>query len=114
MAVFRYKCEALLKIIPDLQCYECFSVPGPGNGQKSRYFCLNSYESHALCNDHRDECPCGFEVGREPSPMVAKLLQDFPWMCQNYRFGCREILEAVEDLEHHQEECNYRIGKFNF
>ena len=106
MAVFRSKCEALLKIIPDLQCRKCKDVPGPRNNQKHRYFCV---ESHALCHKHRDECRCGYPALGEPSPLVANLLQNFPWMCQNYKYGCREILEAVEDLEHHQEECNYRI-----
>merc|ERR1712168_477484 len=60
---------------------------------------------------HADLCPCGFPVGGEPSPLVANLLQNFPWMCQNYTSGCREILEAIEDLEHHQEECNFRVVK---
>ena len=108
MAVFRSKCEALLKIIPDLQCHVCRAVPGPRNNQKHRYFCSNISESHALCHRHADLCPCGFPVGGEPSPLVANLLQNFPWMCQNYTNGCREILEAVEDLEHHQGECNFR------
>jgi len=47
-------------------------------------------------------------VGKCPSPMISKLLGGLPWICKNYRYGCREIKIAVEDLEYHQRNCIYR------
>ena len=46
---------------------------------------------------------------RCPSPIIAKLLQHLPWMCQNYKTGCREISMNVEELEHHHGKCIYRL-----
>ena len=48
-------------------------------------------------------CPCGSKVGKSPSPFIARVLQDLdlPWMCQNYKYGCREIKINSEDLEYH-------------
>ena len=49
-----------------------------------------------------------FKVGKSPSPFIANVLQDLPWMCQNYKTGCREIKMNGEDLEHHEGKCIYR------
>merc|ERR1712080_32173 len=51
----------------------------------------------------------GSLVGKKPSPLIAKLLQDLPWMCQNYEKGCREIKVDAEELEHHQGKCIFRL-----
>ena len=104
MAVFNYKCELLLKHLPSLQCHKCKNIPGPN--RTNRYFCIK--ESHALCELHRFRCLCGSLVGEKPSPAIGKLLQDLPWMCQNYSKGCREIKTDVEELEHHQVKCIFR------
>jgi len=109
MAVYRYKCDLLLKHIPDLQCHKCKDVPGPNFlnvDRKSRYFCID--KSHALCENDKTKCPCGSVVGKIPSLIVTKLLQDLPWMCQNYKNGCREINKDIEELEHHHENCIFR------
>ena len=106
MAVFLSKCKQLRKLIPELQCHKCSNVPGPNWKQKNRYSCIDS--SHTLCEKHKIKCPCGSLVGKNPSPVIAKLLQDLPWMCQNYKNGCREIEMNVVDLNHHQEKCIYR------
>ena len=106
MAVFLSKCEELLKLIPDLQCYKCKNVPGPNGTQTNRYSCFDS--SHTLCEEHKTECLCRSKVGKSPSPIIANLLQNLPWMCQNYKNGCREIKMNVEDLGHHQGKCIYR------
>ena len=98
--------ELLLGLIPNLQCHECKDVPGPNGNQKNRYSCFD--ESHTLCEEHKHECPCGSKVGKTPSPVIAKFLQNLPWMCQNYKTGCRESKVNVEDLEHHQQKCIYR------
>ena len=102
------KSKELLRLIPDLQCHNCKSVPGPNENQKNRYSCLNANGSHILCEEHKTKCLCGSKVGKSPSPFIAKFLQDLPWMCQNYKTGCREIKMNVEDLEHHQGNCIYR------
>ena len=47
-------------------------------------------------------------VGKNPSPIIAKLLQDLPWMCQNYKRGCREIKITISGLEFHQRQCIFR------
>ena len=106
MAVFLSKCEELLRLIPDLQCHKCKNVPGPNGTQKNRYSCTNS--AHTLCEEHKTICLCGSKVGKSPSPVIANLLQNLPWMCQNYRNGCREIKMNVEDLDQHQDQCIYR------
>lgn len=106
MAEFQIKSKQLLKLLPELQCRECKDVPGPEGTKKNRYYCMD--ESHALCEKHKTRCPCGSLVGKKPSPTIAKLLQDLPWMCQNYENGCREIKMDGEELEHHQGECIFR------
>ena len=65
-------------------------------------------ESHYLCEKDKALCPCGSNVGKSPSPLVAKLLQDLPWMCNNFKSGCREIKEKTEELEKHQRNCIFR------
>ena len=106
MAVFLSKCKQLQKLMPELQCHMCSNVPGPNGKQKNRYSCIDS--SHTLCENHKFKCPCGSWVGKSPSPVIAKLLQNLPWMCQNYKNGCRQIEMNVVDLDHHQRECAYR------
>ena len=106
MAGFLSKHEELLRLTPDLQCHKCKNVPGPNGNQRNRYSCTNG--AHTLCEDHKAKCPCGSTVGKSPSPVIAKLLQNLPWMCQNYKTGCREIKMNGEDLEHHQEKCIFR------
>ena len=61
-----------------------------------------------MCEKDKTQCPCGSNVGKSPSPIVAKLLQDLPWMCNNFKSGCREIKEKTEELEKHQRNCIYR------
>ena len=104
MAVFLSKCEAFLTLIPDLQCHFCQNVPGPNNN--NRYSCIDA--AHTLCEDHKTKCPCGSWVGKSPSPLIAKLLQNLPWVCQNYKNGCRESKIDVKDLDHHEGKCIYR------
>ena len=60
MAGFLSKSQELLRLIPDLQCHGCKSVPGPKDNQKNRYSCMDS--SHILCEEHKVECPCGSKV----------------------------------------------------
>ena len=100
------KSEELLGLIPELLCHECKDVPGPNGNKKNRYSCFDA--SHTLCEEHKKKCPCGSKVGKSPSPVIAKLLQNLPWMCQNYKTGCLEAKMNIEDLDHHQKECIYR------
>ena len=106
MAVSLSKREELLGLIPELQCHKCKNVPGPNGNQKNRYSCFNA--AHTLCEEHKTKCPCGSKVVKSPSRVIAKLLQNLPWMCQNYQTGCRESKIDVEDLDHHQRKCIYR------
>ena len=100
------KREELLGLISELQCHMCKDVPGPNGNKKNRYSCTKA--AHTLCEEHKTKCACGSKVGESPSPVIAKLLQNLPWMCQNYKTGCRESKINVEDLEHHQQKCIYR------
>ena len=100
------KCQELLRLIPDLQCHHCKDVPGPKEKEKNRYSCIDS--SHTLCEKDKLKCPCGSLVGKNPSPIIANLLQDLPWMCQNYKWGCREIEMTISGLEFHQRKCIFR------
>ena len=106
MAGLLSKHEELLRLIPDLQCHICKNIPRPNWKQKNRYSCFDS--SHTLCEEHKTKCACGSKVGKSPSPVIANLLQNLPWMCQNYKIGCRESKMNVEDLDHHQRKCIYR------
>ena len=106
MAGFLSKREELLQFIPYLQCYKCKNVPGPNGIQKNRYSCIHA--SHILCEEHKNECSCGSFASNSPSPLIAKLLQNLPWMCQYYMNGCSEISMNVEELGHHHGKCIYR------
>ena len=100
------KCQELLRLIPDLQCHHCKDVPGPKEKEKNRYSCIDS--SHTLCEKDKLKCPCGSLVGKNPSPIIAKLLEGLPLMCQNYKRGCREIKMDISGLEFHQQKCIFR------
>ena len=106
MKNYHAKCQELLRFIPDLQCYKCKDVPGPKEIEKTRYSCFDS--SHTLCEKDKLRCPCGSLVGKNPSPIIANLLQDLPWMCHNYKRGCREIKITISELEFHQRQCIFR------
>ena len=105
MANYLAKCQELLRFIPELQCHNCKDVPGPNGNEKNRYSCVDS--SHTLCEKDKLRCPCGSLVVKNPSPITAKLIEDLPWMCQNYKRGCREIFD-IGRLEFHQRKCNFR------
>ena len=108
MAELEIKKKLLLKFLPDLQCYHCKDIPGPGpmNSRRSRYACFE--QSHFLCLKHNVKCPCGSAVEKMPSPSVARFLKDMPWMCHNYRNGCREIKLDAEKLDQHEKKCIFR------
>ena len=106
MSVSFSKHEELLRLISDLQCHKCKNVPGPNGSQMKRYSCTKA--AHTLCEEHKTKCACGSKVVESPSPIIAKLLQNLPWMCQNYKTGCRESKMNEDDLEHHQNKCIYR------
>ena len=59
-SLLKSKCDELLKLLPDMQCRKCKNIPGPDGDQRNRYQCFN--ESHALCEEHKAECPCGSKV----------------------------------------------------
>lgn len=105
MSEFEFQCRVLLKLLPTLQCYKCKNVPGP-NGNQKRYSCFEN--SHNLCKEHKDECPCGSSVEKNPSPFIATILQDMPWLCQYSPNGCQEIKMDVEELTNHQQKCIFR------
>ena len=100
------KRQELLGLISELQCHVCKDVPGPNGNKKNRYSCIKA--AHTLCEEHKTKCACGSKVVEIPSPVIAKLLMNLPWMCQNYKTGCRESKGNVEDLEDHQGICIYK------
>lgn len=96
------------ELIPTLQCYSCKSVPGPEENEKSRYNCLNLNESHLLCNDCKSKCSCGSNVCKKPTQAIEKILTQLPWICQNYKNGCRESSQQIDELKIHQKNCIFR------
>ena len=119
--------EDLLKIIQDLQCITCKKVPGPikdkgrdagerpGDRKNKRFLCEKSSHSRCgnhwyedFCNDFNKNCPCGSLLDKEPSESIAKKLQFLPWMCQNYKRGCREVKMDVNNLKIHHGKCIFR------
>ena len=47
-------------------------------------------------------------MDKNPSKSIAKKVQSLPWMCQNFRWGCREVKVDVKTLETHHGECKFR------
>ena len=103
---FQIKRESLENVIETLQCYNCKSVPGLGEGEKDRFSCFN--ESHQLCKDCKNRCKCGSEVGKNPNPILRKMLEDSPMYCPRYKTGCRQVFLKTENLEDHRKECVFR------
>ena len=95
--IFRCKLHISTKYIPT-------SATGPK--ERNRYSCVDS--SHTLCEKDKLRCPCGSLVGKNPSPLAAKLLEGLPWMCKNYKNGCQEIQFDIGGLEFHQRKCDFR------
>ena len=93
----------LEELIPTLQCFKCKAVPGPEEGKKDRFNCFN--ESHVLCNACKSKCSCGSEVCKKPSQAIEKMVDQIPWICQNYKNGCRESRQQIEELKIHQIGC---------
>ena len=103
---FQIKRESLENVIESLQCYNCKSTPGLGEGEKDRFSCFN--ESHQLCKDCKNRCKCGSEVGKNPNPILRKMLEDSPMYCPHYKTGCRQVFSKSENLEDHRKECVFR------
>ena len=61
-----------------------------------------------MCEKDKFRCACGSLVGQNPSPLFSKLIEDLPWMCQNYKRNCREIKTTINELELHQRKCIFR------
>ena len=103
---FQIKRESLENVIESLQCYNCKSTPGLGEGEKDRFSCFN--ESHQLCKDCKNRCKCGSEVGKNPNPILRKMLEDSPMYCPHYKTGCRQVFSKSENLEDHRKGCVFR------
>ena len=89
------------------QCYACKVPPGPKE-RKIRYLCLEN--SHPLCVNCKDSCPCKSRINytRKPADFLAEMMDIFPWYhCSNYENGCRELLEEKE-YENHVKNCTHR------
>ena len=99
--------EDLLKIIQELQCFSCKEVPAPKGAQFDRFLCKNSTYNHSLCYKHK-KCPCGSMVHKNQSESIANILQNLPWICPNYRWGCFEVKMDVKNLKTHQRQCGFR------
>ena len=108
MAAILAKYELLEKLKPDLQCYKCKDLPGPHRDQRKRYSCIDA--SHLLCEKDKAKCPCGSFVGTNPSTIIDKLLEGFPYkMCDNYAAGCCVIEMSTGDFQRHQRYCPFRL-----
>ena len=105
-AVNDAKCEMLKNMISELQCYSCKSVPSPFENGMNRYVC--DKRAHSLCENCKIKCSCGSTVTQEePSNLTKKLLEDLPWYCPHFVYGCQEIM-SKDKLENHQSDCAYR------
>ena len=108
MDVFEAKKKVLELLIDKFQCYKCKDVPSPEKNQ--RFDCTG--ENHPLCFNCKFpsmKCPCGSHVSKRASRVVETFFQDtpVPWMCSNYKRGCREIM-SFDDLATHQRKCLFR------
>ena len=102
---FSVKKEMLLKLLPELTCYQCQAVPSPSVANRDRFKCYDN--SHTLCSNCNERCLCGSNVGKSPCKVTAKILETLPWHCPYNKSGCKEILAEI-DIEEHQKNCVYR------
>ena len=75
------------------------------NIKMTKYLNFNPY---GAWDRFEKKCPCGSLVEENPSQSIAKKLQNLPWMCQNYQWGCREVKMDVNNLETHHGKCIFR------
>lgn len=89
----------------EIQCYSCYGVPGPTNNL--RFKCLKNF--HPLCQNCKwSRCPCRSEVGPNYCRITQMLLDNIPWYCCHYKYGCREMFNGESALVEHQDDCIYR------
>ena len=105
MANFEAKSVMLKNMILELQCYLCKSVPSPFENGMNRYPCNDQH--HLLCENCKEKCKCGSNVINNPSKLIIKLYEDFPWYCGHFPNGCREIM-LKEQLKSHEKNCIYK------
>lgn len=106
---FESKKQVLLKILPDLTCVRCKSVPNKGGPRRDRHSCVK--QAHTICGACKDKkCPCcGSKVTQTPNPVFVGLIEDLPLACNNYQYGCKEIMGQHDDVREHEiAVCRYR------
>ena len=106
MSDFKAKKEVAVEILSQFVCSLCQDVPGPTGVRKNRYACQNG---HLVCENCKfGECSCKSKIFNGPMEHVEKILETLPWHnCQNFKSGCRDVIET-KSLEEHQKFCIYR------
>ena len=94
----------ILKLLPQLTCYKCKSIPRADDSYKTGYKCLNPNDFHFICEKCKGKCPCNFNVSKKPCELASSLLEMLPFCCKNRKAGCEEIL-CKEEMKSHHEEC---------
>ena len=106
MSDFKAKKEVAVEILSQFVCSSCQDVPGPTGVRKNRYACQNG---HLVCENCKfGECSCKSKSFNGPLQHVEKILETLQWHnCQNFKFGCRDVIET-KSLEEYQKFCIYR------
>ena len=99
----------LLKFLPQLTCYKCKKIPSADDSYHASYKCLNTNDSHLLCEKCKEKCPCGFKVCKKSYALVSNLVEMLPFCCKNRKDGCKEIL-SKEEMKLHHTECIFEAA----
>ena len=83
----------------DYKCNKCQGLPRPGDNNFTK--CSNCFT--VFC------AKCNYICCRNKSRtnLPSSLLQFLPFQCQNTKYGCQEILEK-EELVDHEKYCDYQ------
>ena len=98
----------LIKLLPHLTCFKCKSIPSAEFSNKKSFKCLNSYDSHLLCELCKGNCPCGHQINPNPCSLVSSLVNMLPFYCKNKENGCEEIL-FEEEMKAHVSRCIFEL-----
>ena len=94
-----FKIESLGKT---LQCHICKNVPSPfgDETQKLRFNCCK----YRFCFECKNLCDCGSKRAKLNDLLHILVL---PWICQNYKNGCKILTFDIKALGKHQETCEF-------
>ena len=103
----------IIKLLPELTCYDCGELPNAQCANQEKFKCLNPSESHLLCHDCKEGrdsveegCPCGSNLSKIACSLVSSIMDMLPFSCKNRYSGCEEVL-FQEEMKAHLSRCMF-------